>query len=90
MERRRKWSLKMHIGVSSLIMLLFQFISGFFNTNRQAASIGIIGGADGPTAIFITGKIADRLFSINYYSIFLFIILLLLYKPVKLRIERKI
>lgn len=30
-------------------------------TMKQAASIGIIGGADGPTAIFITGRLAPEL-----------------------------
>ena len=30
-------------------------------TNAQAASIGIIGGADGPTAIFVTSKLAPEL-----------------------------
>ena len=34
-------------------------ILGF--TGPQAASIGIIGGADGPTAIFLTGKLAPEL-----------------------------
>ncbi len=34
--------------------------SGFF-TSPQAASIGIIGGADGPTAIFVTSKLAPEL-----------------------------
>ena len=35
-------------------------ISGLF-TATQAASIGIIGGADGPTAIFVTSKLAPEL-----------------------------
>lgn len=35
-------------------------LSGFF-TGAQAASIGIIGGADGPTAIFVTSKLAPEL-----------------------------
>ena len=30
-------------------------------TGPEAASIGIIGGADGPTAIYLTGKLADHL-----------------------------
>ena len=30
-------------------------------TGNQAASIGIIGGADGPTAIFLTSKLAPEL-----------------------------
>ena len=34
--------------------------SGFF-TGNQAASIGIIGGADGPTAIYLTTKLAPEL-----------------------------
>lgn len=34
--------------------------SGVF-TGAQAASIGIIGGADGPTAIFLTSKLAPEL-----------------------------
>ncbi len=35
--------------------------SSFFFTPEQAASIGIIGGADGPTAIFVTSKLAPEL-----------------------------
>ncbi len=80
-----KWSFKIHF-VASLMMIL---VLKLFNTNKQAASIGIIGGVDGPTAMFVTGKVINQLFWVNPYSIFLFIILLLLYKPVKLRIEKK-
>jgi len=37
--------------------LLSLFLSHKFNVDtRDAASIGIIGGADGPTAIFISGQ----------------------------------
>lgn len=35
-------------------------LSGFF-TDAQAGSIGIIGGADGPTAIFVTTRLAPEL-----------------------------
>ena len=38
---------------------LFAHLLGF--TPAQAASIGIIGGADGPTAIFLTSKLAPEL-----------------------------
>ena len=38
---------------------LFGFTVGF--TGEEAASIGIIGGADGPTAIFLTSKLAPHL-----------------------------
>ena len=41
-------------------VLLIAVGSGFF-TIRQAASLGIIGGADGPTAIFTTIKLAPEL-----------------------------
>lgn len=36
-------------------------VSPFGFTPEQAASIGIIGGADGPTAIFLTSKLAPEL-----------------------------
>lgn len=39
--------------------LLFAILMGF--TGPEAASIGIIGGADGPTAIFLTSKLAPDL-----------------------------
>ena len=39
----------------------FGAISIFGFTGPEAASIGIIGGADGPTAIFLTSKLAPRL-----------------------------
>ena len=42
--------------------LVTQINVPFFNfTPEQAASIGIIGGADGPTAIFLTSKLAPEL-----------------------------
>ena len=39
--------------------LLFALLLGF--TRPQAASIGIIGGADGPTSIFVTSRLAPEL-----------------------------
>ena len=36
-------------------------IPGLYFTAKQAGSIGIIGGADGPTAIFVTSKLAPEL-----------------------------
>jgi oxaloacetate decarboxylase beta subunit/glutaconyl-CoA decarboxylase len=32
---------------------------------REAASIGIIGGADGPTAIYLTMKMAPHLWALS-------------------------
>ena len=42
------------------VFLAFLAASAFF-TGPEAASIGIIGGADGPTAIYLTGKLAPHL-----------------------------
>ena len=51
------------LGAGAQFGLFFAFIGaillGF--TGPQAASIGIIGGADGPTAIYLTSQLADDL-----------------------------
>ncbi len=51
------------LGAAAQIGIFFTFIGalalGF--TQQQAASIGIIGGADGPTAIFLSSKLAPEL-----------------------------
>ena len=70
---------------SAMLMYLTKGHSLF--VDQQAASIGIIGGADGPTSIFITGEpIEFKIFS----NLMLFIILLLLYKPSKYLVEKSI
>jgi oxaloacetate decarboxylase beta subunit len=52
------------LGAAAQFGIFFTFIgaitSGLFNA-QEAASIGIIGGADGPTAIFLTSKLAPHL-----------------------------
>ena len=52
------------LGAAAQLGIFLTFIvcctSGFF-TPAEAASIGIIGGADGPTAIWLTGKLAPHL-----------------------------
>jgi len=51
------------LGAAAQVGLFMTFMGagllGF--TSKQAASIGIIGGADGPTAIFLTNKLAPEL-----------------------------
>ena len=42
-------------------LVLSQYIPGFELNLKQAASIAIIGGADGPTSIFLAGKLAPEL-----------------------------
>lgn len=50
------------IYVAFLIAIATKFIPGFEGFSAQeAAAIAIIGGADGPTAIYLTGKLAPHL-----------------------------
>jgi len=52
------------LGIFSALIgavLLDQFVPGIHFTLEQAASIGIIGGADGPTSIWLTTKLAPDL-----------------------------
>ncbi|NLO84618.1 MAG: sodium ion-translocating decarboxylase subunit beta [Clostridiales bacterium] len=52
------------LGAAAQIGIFVTFIvcySVFGFTAQEAASTGIIGGADGPTAIFLTGKLAPHL-----------------------------
>ncbi len=51
------------LGAAAQLGLFVTFMgAGFLGfTSKQAASIGIIGGADGPTAIFLTNKLAPEL-----------------------------
>ena len=52
------------LGAAAQLGIFMTFVgcklSGVFN-NAQASSIGIIGGADGPTAIFVTSRLAPHL-----------------------------
>ena len=51
------------LGAAAQLGIFFTFVGakilGF--TNQEACSIGIIGGADGPTAIYVTTKLAPHL-----------------------------
>ena len=51
------------LGAASQIGIFATFVGAIYLsfTGEQAASIGIIGGADGPTAIFVTSKLAPEL-----------------------------
>ena len=42
-------------------LALSEFVPGITFTPEEAASIGIIGGADGPTAIFLTSRLAPQI-----------------------------
>lgn len=51
------------LGAAAQIGIFITFIGAIFLgfTESQAGAIGIIGGADGPTAIFVTSKLAPEL-----------------------------
>lgn len=54
-------SLFMGAGAQLGIAIAFMFAVALGFTPQEASSIGIIGGADGPTAIFLTSKLAPHL-----------------------------
>ena len=51
------------LGAAAQVGIFITFIGAIFGgfTPQQAGAIGIIGGADGPTAIFVTSKLAPEL-----------------------------
>lgn len=72
------WTLLKHAVASLIIAFLGSCMSKYIYPRHQASSIGIIGGADGPTAIYVSGK----LFSYNWVFLAILIVSLLLYVPV--------
>ena len=88
---RNNWSFKKHVIFSLILSVSIEIIKYVFVNRNDAAAIGIIGGADGPTAIFLGNKMLSPLFLLTEFSIVLsFIILLVLYKPTKYLIEKYI
>lgn len=85
----KNWNLLKHTFFAILAAALFNYLWGFI-TIREAAAIGIIGGADGPTSIFISSKgsiplnpfIIKVLLSDLFPGIIAFIVIMLLFKPV--------
>lgn len=51
------------LGAAAQVGIFITFLGAIFLgfTGPEAASIGIIGGADGPTALYLTSKLADHL-----------------------------
>lgn len=85
------------LGAAAQIGVLVTFLGanllGF--TSAQAASIGIIGGADGPTAIFLTSKLAPELLGAVAVAAYTYMALVPLIQPPIMRAlttqkERKI
>ncbi len=63
------------------IFVTFLLARAFGFTMRQAASIGIIGGADGPTSIFVATKFTPELVSIIAISAYSYIALIPILQP---------
>lgn len=85
------------LGAAAQMGLFITFMGatlmGF--TSKQAASIGIIGGADGPTAIFLTNKLAPELLGAVAVAAYSYMSLVPLIQPPIMRLlttdkERKI
>ena len=71
------------LGAAAQLGIFFTFVGakilGF--TNREAASIGIIGGADGPTAIFLTTRLAPHLLGAIAVAAYSYMALIPLIQP---------
>ncbi|WP_372589108.1 sodium ion-translocating decarboxylase subunit beta [Fervidobacterium pennivorans subsp. shakshaketiis] len=63
------------------IFITFLLARAFGFTLKQAASIGIIGGADGPTSIYISTKFAPELLSIIAIAAYSYIALIPILQP---------
>lgn len=48
-------------GIGIIALSIIVFITGMSMQIKQRASIAIIGGADGPTSVYIAGRVPDRL-----------------------------
>ncbi|WP_126993021.1 sodium ion-translocating decarboxylase subunit beta [Thermosipho globiformans] len=83
-------------GAAQMGIFITFLLAKFFGfTLKQAASIGIIGGADGPTSIYITSKFAPELLSIIAISAYSYIALIPVLQPMVSKLlttkeERKI
>lgn len=47
------------VGIVVSVIGVIIAIAGIIQRNRSSASISIIGGADGPTSIFLVGKVGS-------------------------------
>jgi Na+-transporting methylmalonyl-CoA/oxaloacetate decarboxylase beta subunit len=76
------WNIKKHALLSMILSSVLIFLLRAITRNKGAASIGIIGGADGPTSIFISSKLLTLdIIAIPFLA--LFIIFMVLYRLTK-------
>lgn len=75
------------LTVTGIRMLPNWLNASFLTDNiKDAASIGIIGSADGPTSIIVGGGM--EFFIVLTHQLLFFILLLILYKPLKYYFKR--
>ena len=69
------------ISVKKLLALVFSLVCvlGLFGCNSEPASVGIIGGADGPTAILLTYSITKWMYVIGFIGIVVVAVLVALF-----------
>lgn len=79
-------NLNKHLLLSFIILAITTIIVKVTISSKPASSIGIIGGADGPTVVFLAGD--PGCFMIFILFICLLILLLALYKPLKKIIKK--
>lgn len=88
----KKYNFRIHLILSLCMSICINVIRHIYSV-EEAYSVGIIGGADGPTVIYGSDNISYLLMKciivINKFSFIpIFIILVLMYKPVKYIIEK--
>ncbi len=76
------------LGAAAQFGLFMTFMGATFLgfTSKQAASIGIIGGADGPTAIFLSNKLAPELLGAIAVAAYSYMALVPLIQPPIMRL----
>ncbi|MCX7711547.1 MAG: sodium ion-translocating decarboxylase subunit beta [Clostridia bacterium] len=91
----KDWSFTKHLTVSAILSLAVYMITAIFQLNHSPASIGIIGGADGPTTVFAGNRGGPGLLNVlwdsiyNTLSLLIFLVLLVLYIPIQRLILRR-
>lgn len=82
----RPSSLLMGAGAQFGVVIAFIIAIALGFTPQQAASIGIIGGADGPTAIYLTSKLAPDLLGAIAIAAYSYMALIPLIQPPLMRL----
>ena len=54
-------------GAGIIVLSIIIFITGINMKINQRVSVGIIGGADGPTSVFIAGKVPEGLWIMGIF-----------------------